>query len=126
MKLDQLVLVILTVLVVTFAPAGRQLFERLRYWWALRSVPRRGLAPQGWVRGVDGKPHPFAADESPEQDIATEGLGAERPVPAWLWGRRVDGRSFVRRAWPSWTTPLAYLPEPEWRLWTDVLAESAR
>ena len=73
--------------------------------------------------GIDPRDY---GDEDPEQDIATEGLGTDRPVPTWHWGRAADGRPFIRRAWPSWTTPLAYLPESEWQLWTSVIAESAR
>ena len=97
------------------------------------SVPRRGLAPQAWVRDAQGKPQPFASCDGSGRDaddettdLVPEGLGAERPVPVWQWGRRADGRPFIRRAWPSWTTALAYLPEREWQLWTSVIAESAR
>jgi len=100
-------------------------------WRAVSVVPRRGIAPGASALATlnaqcDALAQRDEGDEDPEKDIATEGLGTDRPVPLWHWGRRSDGRPFVRRAWPSWTTPLAYLPETEWQLWTSVIAESAR
>lgn len=89
-------------------------------------VPRRGLAPQAWVRDRTGQPIAFdqrdPGDENDAQrDIATEGLGVARPVPVWLWGRGMDGRWFVRRAYPSWTTPLLELPPGEYQLWDEII-----
>lgn len=87
----------------------------------LRLVPRRGLAPQAWVRDDDGaiaevrwdENGPsitrYQRDEGDETDIVPEGLGP----------------TIVRRH-HSPTTPLAYLEEQEWQLWTSVIAESAR
>lgn len=88
----------------------------IQRWRAVAVVPR----------AADPDPTSSQHDEDPAQDLVTEGLGTDRPVPLWHWGRREDGRPFVSRAWPSWTTPLAYLPETEWQLWTSVIAESAR
>ena len=43
----------------------------VRRWRALSLVPRRGIAPQAWVRDADGDPQPFAAGD--ETDAVPEG-----------------------------------------------------
>lgn len=92
---------------------------RVRTWWAMRRVPRRGLAPVAWVRDMNGKPVALEQrDYGDETDIVAEGLGVTRPQPRAVVLPPGHPGDVV--------TPLAYLDEPEWRLWTSVIAASAR
>ena len=94
--------------------------------WLVERWRAGAVVPRGPARPTTNQ-RDFGDEDDAATDIATEGVGTHtRYVPVWWWARRPDGRPFVRRAWPSWSTPLAYLPEPEWRLWTGVIAESAR
>lgn len=78
-------------------------------WRALRSVPRRGLAPVAWVRDARGTPVAFdQADPGDENDfqtdVVTEGLGEARLTP-WPGMEAIDA---VRRANPRLSDIQAY------------------
>jgi hypothetical protein len=121
---------------VSLLEAGKR---HVKLWWATRRAYditgkpfpdiRTYRGPTGPAPGNTLNPTPtdqrdLGDEDDAATDIATEGVGTEaRPVPAWQWASRPDGRLYVWRAWPSWTTPLAYLPEPEWRTWSEIISQ---
>lgn len=49
---------------------------------ALQRVPRRGLAPQAWVRDAHGMPQPFRQDYGDGDDVVPEGGAPRRSYAA--------------------------------------------
>ncbi len=90
--------------------------DRIAAWWGMRQGPRDITgAPFPDIRRV-GAPQevrfmPSHRDEG-EETMVPEG-GVARPP-------------HVDHATPSNTTPLAYLRDDEWQLWTTVIKDSAR
>ena len=73
---------------------------------------------KGWVRDASGTPRPLTVGTLNVQ-LYQQDEGDETPAPEGL-GPRIRARRH------SPTTPLAYLEESDWQLWTDVIARAGR
>lgn len=80
----------------------------------LQTRTKRRFA-QGWVRDDQGTPRPLPIGwVGSAADAVPEGLGMVAPRPS------------PHATEPRHLTPLEYLDEWEWQLWTSVIAKAAR
>lgn len=101
-------------------------------WRAVAVVPRDGfdLIAKLQSCGLADRPAIDQRDLGDETDIAAEGLGWNVPLGDLVHDRIIvrppDRRREKYHPLGHRTEPLAYLQEVEWKLWTAVIAESAR